>query len=128
MENWAELDEHRCACQGLGWAETGRDKYVECPVHYEGQLHPDTQALLLDEPARMAAEERKARLHYQIREARTKVTSFQGQIKIEQTKLAQLELELINRTPTVRAMQAVVPAVLELEINDDDFILEGEAT
>lgn len=123
MEDWAELDEHKCACRGLGWAEAGKDKYVECPIHYEGQLHPDTMALLLDEPDRMAAEERKAKLNYQIRESRNKIASLQAQLKTEQSKLVQLELELINRTPTVKAMQAVIPMEPEpMVIEDGDFI------
>ena len=127
MEDWAELDEHRCACRGLGWVEAGKDKYVECPIHYEGQLHPDTMALLLDEPERMATEERKAKLHYQIRESKTKITLLQDQLKAEQYKLFQFELELINRTPTVQAMQAVVPVDTELELRDEDLLfLDGD--
>lgn len=132
MEDWVELDEHMCACRGLGWAEAQKDQYVECPIHYEGQLHPDSMALLLDEPDRMASEERKAKLNYQIREAKTKIASLQGQLKSEQFKLVQLELELINRTPTVKSMQAVVSMDMgpesELEIRDEDLLfLEGDS-
>lgn len=127
MEEWVEMDEHRCACQGLGWAEVSKDRYAECPIHYEGQLHPDTQALLLDEPNRLAEEERKSRLHYHIKEARTKIASFQKQIRDEQEKLVKLELELINRTPTVKAMPAIQYETAE-EIHDSDITyLEGDS-
>lgn len=131
VEDWVELEEHKCLCRGLGWAEAERDKYVECPIHYEGQLHPDSMALLLDEPDRMTAEERKAKLNYQIREAKSKIISLQEQLRAEQYKLVQFELELINRTPTVKSMQAVVPEEAmpdsELEISDEDFLfLDGD--
>jgi hypothetical protein len=115
------MDEHTCACQGLGWAESAKDVYVECPVHYEGQLHPDTLALLLDEPDRMVEEERKSRLKYRIKDARSKITGAQE-------KLRKMELELINRTPTVRAMPAVKYEPTVEEISDSDIIyLEGDS-
>lgn len=115
MEEWAELDENRCACHGCGWAEVSKDEWVECPIHFEGQLHPDTQALLFDEPDRLAEEERKARLRFQIKESQSKINEAQQLLHSQQAKLKQLELELINRTPTVRAMQAVVPPPLPRE-------------
>lgn len=135
MEDWVELDEDKCACRGLGWAETSKDRYVECPVHYEGQLHPDSMALLLDEPDRMAEEERKTKLNYQIRESRAKIASLQGQLRAEQYNLVQYELELINRTPTVKSMQAIVPmepepfeTESELELRDEDLLfLDGDS-
>jgi len=129
VEDWAELDEDKCACHGCGWAEVSKDEWVECPLHFEGQLHPDTQALLLDEPERLVEEERKSRLRFQIREARAKIVLAQEQLKEEQSKLARLELELINRTPTVKAMRAVVPPPLPIpsepkpfELTETDFL------
>lgn len=129
MKEWMEIDEDKCRCRGLGWAEVPSDKYIECPIHYEGQLHPDTRALLFDEPNRLAEEERKSRLHYQIREGRARITEFQKQIKLEQEKLVKLELELINRTPTVKAMPAFQYESIEAhELSDDDITyLEGDS-
>ncbi len=123
MEDWAELDEHKCACQGTGWADITPEKAVECPIHFEGQLHPQTLALLFDEPNRMAEEERKSRLRFQIRESQRKVVELQRQLKMEHERQLKLELELINRTPTVRAIQVVVPIEPEpMVIEDGDFI------
>ena len=122
------MDENRCRCQGTGWAEVSQDRYAECPIHYEGQLHPDTQALLLDEPNRLAEEERKSRLQYHIRESRIKIDIFQKQLKTEQEKLVKLELELINRTPTVKAMPAIQYEPIVEEIHDNDIVyLEGDS-
>lgn len=122
MEERTNLDEDKCACHGCGWAETSQDKWVECPIHFVGQLHPNTQTLLLDEPNRLVEEERKARLRFQIRESQNKINE-------EQKKLSKLELELINRTPTVKAMKAIVPPPLPVpsepapfELNERDFI------
>lgn len=123
MNDWAELDEHKCACRGTGWADVSTDKSVECPIHFEGQLHPQTQALLLDEPNRMVEEERKSRLRFQICESQRRVVDLQNLLKAEQEKQVKLELELINRTPTVRAIQVVVPIEPEpMAIEDGDFI------
>jgi len=128
VEEWVEMDEHKCRCQGFGWAEVSKDRYVECPLHFEGQLHPDTQALLLDEPNRLAEEERKARLQFYIKNGRSKIANFQKQIKMEQEKLLKLELELINRTPTVKAMPAVQYETVIEEVSDDDIVcLEGDS-
>lgn len=120
MEDWAELDEHRCACRGTGWAESGGGHLKQCPIHFEGQLHPETQALLLDEPDRMNEEERKSKLRYQIQETQAKIAHHQEQLKAAQNKLVMLELELINRTPTVKAMTAVNPD--EFTITEKDFL------
>ena len=123
MEDWAELDEHKCACQGTGWAAITPEKSVECPIHFEGQLHPQTLALLFDEPDRMAEEERKSRLRFQIRESQRKIADLQKQLRTEQERQVKLELELINRTPTVRAIQVVVPMEPEpMVVEDGDFI------
>jgi hypothetical protein len=133
VESWVEMDENKCRCRGTGWAEVSQDRYTECPIHYEGQLHPDTQALLLDEPNRLAEEERKSRLQYHIKEARIKILDFQKQLKAEQEKLVKLELELINRTPTVKAMPAiqygpVVEQAEEHELTEDEITyLEGDS-
>jgi hypothetical protein len=121
VEDWAELDEHICACRGTGWAERGGGHLVECPIHFQGQLHPETKALLFDEPDRMSEEERKSGLRFQIRETQAKIAHHQGQLKIEQAKLVKLELELINRTPTVKAMTAVKPEEF-ISLTESDFL------
>lgn len=109
MEDWFHMDETKCACLGQGWAQVDNQLWKECPVHFEGQLHPETRVLLLDEPERLVEEERKSRLRFQIDDAKEHITKFQSLLKEQQTRLVKLELELINRTETVRGMPAIRP-------------------
>lgn len=106
-EHWYHMDETQCPCHGQGWAEVNQD-WKECLVHYEGQLHPETRVLLLDEPDRLAEEERKSHLKYQISTAKEKIGQLQADIKVQQKRLVDLELELINRTVT-KEMVALCP-------------------
>jgi hypothetical protein len=120
---WANLDDQRCPCSGSGWAEVDLGVWKECPIHYEGQLHPESRVLLLDEPNRLAEEERKSGIKFQIKQLRDQNYDLHLQIKNNQAKMAALELDLINRTPTVRAMPAirldpVVEVVDELDWGD----------
>jgi hypothetical protein len=118
VEDWVELDEHNCRCHGYGWAEFSNDVWKECPIHYEGQLHPDTRALLIDDPQRLAEEARKSYLQYNLKEVRARVINLQIQLRTEQERLVTLELELINRTPTVKAMPAA--RVIEIDITSSN--------
>lgn len=129
---WAQLDENQCPCKGTGWAEVDNGIWKECRIHFEGQIHPDTRTLLLDEPARLAEEERKSRLRFSIEQTRARISELQIQLKEEQSRLLKLDLELVNRTSTVRAMPAVKiipepPSALELdteELNWGDVFAE----
>lgn len=40
--HWAT--EKGCLCRGSGWALSDLDTWHECPLHYEGQPHPDADA------------------------------------------------------------------------------------
>jgi hypothetical protein len=108
-DHWCHMDESKCPCGGQGWAEVDNGTWKECPVHFEGQLHPETRVLLLDEPAHLAEEERKSRLNYQIKTTREQIKELQGALKNQQQHLVALELELINRTATVKGMPAIRP-------------------
>lgn len=111
-----------CGCQGRGWIEESPDHWTECPTHHVGQLHPNTEVLLLDEPNRLEEEKRKSAIRWLIRETKAKAALLQEQLRNEQAKLVQLELELINRTPTVRAIQVVVPIEPEpMILSEEDF-------
>lgn len=112
MDTWYELDEQDCPCEGRGWAVIGND-WQECPLHFEGQLHPESKELLLDDLKQLQAEERKSILRWKIKKCREQITAIQQNLRDEQTKLVGLELELINRTPTVRAMPAVITSLLK---------------
>jgi hypothetical protein len=105
-----ELDEDTCPCRGLGWAECGRD-WVECPIHFEGQLHPESKQLLLDDLRQLREEERKSILKWKIEQSRKRIAEAQHALRAEQAALVKLELELINRTPTVK-MPAVASSLL----------------
>lgn len=125
--DWAQLDESDCPCEGGGWAQVDLHEWRECPIHYVGQLHPETCTLLLDEPNRLEDEKRRALLRFEIKQGQNTIRELQKQIKSEQARLLKLELELVNKTPTVRAMQAVtlepvVEVVDEIELREGDFI------
>ncbi len=48
---WAGKEEEHCPCHGYGWNLSELDTWHQCPVHYNGQPHPDEDEL------RMAAME-----------------------------------------------------------------------
>jgi hypothetical protein len=115
--DWS-MDELECPCGGGGWAED-KAGWAECPLHFEGQLHPESRILLLDDPARLEEENRKSILHFKIREKRGIILELQKSLKAQQEAILKLELELINKTPTVRAMQA---ATDEIEFTNGDVL------
>jgi hypothetical protein len=49
---WAESDVKHCACRGGGWMLSDYDTWHKCPIHYDGQRHPeqaDWEAEMADE-------------------------------------------------------------------------------
>lgn len=121
---WAELDEARCPCHGSGWAQTDVSSWKECPIHYLGQLHPESRELLLDDPALLQEEERKSFLRFKIASCKEAIALAQEEIKKQQKMLVQYELELINKTVTTKmvAVKPPPPVVEEIELGDGDFI------
>lgn len=109
---WAELDEEICPCNDTGWADINNN-WEQCPIHFEGQLHPESVALLMDDPKRMEEEERKSKLRYKIAKARLTITELSSELRKQQEAVTKLELELVNRTPTVRYMPAVITSLLK---------------
>src|SRR5574338_757650 len=88
---WSEIDEIDCPCKSWGWAVIdGRDEM--CAIHYHGQLHPQSKELLLDEPERLAEEERKSFLNWQISQTETKINSLKKQLEEEQSNLVKFKL------------------------------------
>lgn len=105
---WPELDEIDCPCKGWGWAVIdGRDEM--CMVHYHGQLHPQSKELLLDEPERLAEEEKKSFLNWEIKQTEIKISELKSQLLKEQSNLSKLQLELVNRTPTTKMKVVRLP-------------------
>jgi hypothetical protein len=119
---WAELDESHCPCEGRGWADI-EGNWTECPIHFEGQIHPESKQLLLDDLKQLQEEERKSILRWKMKKTRETIAEIQQSLKEEQAKLVKLELELINRTPTIKAMPAVVVSLLK---PDTVMVIEDE--
>ncbi len=101
---WAELDEDKCPCQGNGWAFI--EDWEECPLHFQGQLHPMSVDLLLDDPARLEEAKRVSNLNWKIDQAKEEVRQARVKLQLAQSSLSMLELELINKTPT-RQMEII---------------------
>jgi hypothetical protein len=118
-----ELDEDDCPCRGFGWTEHGLS-WKECPLHFEGQLHPESKQLLLDDLNQLHEEERKSMLRWKIEQVRRNIGTIQHTLRQEQAKLVKLELELINRTPTIK-----MPAVATSLLNPGTvMVIEDEPT
>ena len=105
---WAELDDSNCPCNGTGWGEI-IDEWEECPIHFHGQLHPESRLLLLDEPIRLREEERKSQLHWSINKVKKEINDITATLKNHYLNLKQLELELTNRTPTLKVEAVQLP-------------------
>lgn len=105
-----EPDEDTCPCGGLGWVEAGQ-AWHECPIHFEGQLHPESKQLLLDDLRSLQEEERKSILNWKIGQVRKRIADVQQTLRAEQATLVMLELELINRTTTIK-MPAIASSLL----------------
>lgn len=118
---WAELEEEHCPCQGTGWAQMVDESWETCFIHYRGQLHPESKMLLLDDKARLQEEERRSHLRWKIEKTREKIATLTAQLKQEQAALVKYELELINKTPTVR-MPAINPDAQVLMLDEADLI------
>jgi hypothetical protein len=37
----SDPDPKECACYGRGWIGSDFDTWHQCPIHYEGQRHPE---------------------------------------------------------------------------------------
>lgn len=91
-----------------GWIAR-KGSLEKCKLHYCGQLHPETRNLLLDEPDKLAEEERRSILHFKVDQQKKVVAEKRFELQAEEDLLSKMELELIKRTPTVRLMPAVKP-------------------
>ena len=38
---WINEDPKSCGCRGRGWYNSQLDTWHSCPVHFNGQTHPD---------------------------------------------------------------------------------------
>lgn len=97
---WSEIKEF-CPCLGEGWSST-KDSYTECPVHYNGQLHPESVLLLLDDPFKLEEEQRKSSLRWNVSQAKLKKLSLLKEIQVLDLNIIKWELEIINKTPTLK--------------------------
>lgn len=90
-----------CACQGMGWVLNG-ENYSPCRIHFCGQVHPHTRALLLDDLPSLREEERKTKLFWEIKEKRKQLALMLLQSKELQREISSLENSLYVATPTTR--------------------------
>ncbi len=102
---WADLDDKKCPCKGTGWAKR-RNAWKQCPVHFSGQLHPESRDLLLDDPKRLKEFERRSHLEWRVSMAHTELKELQLREDKLKNQIQKLEAELINKTRTVE-MEAV---------------------
>jgi hypothetical protein len=121
---WSELEDEACPCKGSGWAQIEGETWENCFIHFNGQLHPESKSLLLNEPKKLQEEERRALLRYKIQKSRERINILQSQLKTEQKMLGVHELELINKTPTVRMKAVDVTAPL-IDIDWEDIAPEA---
>lgn len=117
MEVWAQIEDKECPCKGKGWALQG-ETWEDCPIHFYGQLHPQSRDLLLDDPYLLKEEERKSHLRWRIAARNKEITELKTRAVKLESEVRQLEHELINRTATIR-MAAVHPEMLSLDSNWD---------
>lgn len=119
IEFWAEIEEAFCPCQGTGWAN--RDsQWVECPMHFSGQLHPESRLLLLDDEDTLTKEEHNSSLRWKIARLQEKQLLLQHQLQETERAINFLNLELVNKTPTIK-MKAVRPDDPTLDIDEVDY-------
>ncbi len=107
-EFWSELEEIDCPCQGSGWGNINNE-WKECAIHFEGQLHPESRDLLLDDPAGLRAAERASCLAYRINKAKEEVAELQTKLRHATYNLTLLELEQVNKTPTTKVKAFEMP-------------------
>jgi len=105
---WAELEEIDCPCQGDGWANIN-DEWGECPIHFHGQLHPESRDLLLDDPKVLAEAERQSTLSWRLEKARHDLNELQVKVRHAQYNIHLLELEKVNRTATTKMEVVKMP-------------------
>lgn len=115
---WSELDDYQCPCKGSGWAQVSGESWEDCSIHFQGQLHPESKLLLLDDSKKLQEEERRAHLRWKITKSKDRINVLQSQLNLEKKMLAQSELELINKTPTTK-MKAVNVTALHLDLDFD---------
>lgn len=105
---WFEMEEINCPCQGDGHANIN-EEWEECPIHYHGQLHPQSRVLLLDDPITLLEVERVSILNWKIGKVRAELLEHQEKVRNAQHKLFLLELEIINKTPTIKLEAIKIP-------------------
>jgi len=107
MEKWQhfQLDESKCICQGEGWAMF-EDSLEECPIHFDGQLHPDSKALLLDDIINLREEERKSKIIWKIKQNLKNISCLEKEITALKSENIKLYNDMLHKATTVK-MKAI---------------------
>jgi hypothetical protein len=74
---WATSNADECPCHGRGFALSEVDTWHKCPVHFEGQLHPEACEGFEDESDYLAAEEESKAAFKKFQAARS-ASTFHG--------------------------------------------------
>lgn len=93
-ENWSVDDPQHCPCHGLGWAEVDIAIWKKCVKHWDGQPYPLS----------LADQNRDKMIDQEIRVSRRVIKECQQQIRQEEERILQLQLQRINQIPTKRTM------------------------
>lgn len=106
---WATIDRETCPCHGTGWALSQLDTWHRCPIHYVSQVHPESFDEKTDIEVVFEEEESYAEivLEQELNDTRQLIERLQAHLASAQAKLAALELQLVNSTPTVKMPAAV---------------------
>lgn len=104
---FSEIEERSCPCHGTGWID--HPGWEECAIHYAGQLHPESYELLMDDPIALLEAERTSILKWKIENGRKKAAELAKELRQVQINLTNWELELINKTPTIKMEAVKVP-------------------
>lgn len=95
------FDQETCLCLNGGWIQTPTN-WINCKEHYNGQLHPESVVLLLDEPLKLKEEERLSIIKWKIKKSQERVARLTMELRIEYASLRVLEVELSNKSPTIK--------------------------
>lgn len=101
MQKWNDchLDSEKCRCHGDGWIVAG-PSFDECPIHYEGQLHPDSKSLLFDDPKALEDAKHKSKLKWLLKEKENEILYLEKKIMKSKEEKRSIEKELMQKTTT----------------------------
>lgn len=71
-----------CTCNNTGFIKFNNE-YINCPLHYDGQLSPATKWLLENDSDKLLEAERLSKLNFQIGQSKSKIANLKLQYEEE---------------------------------------------